>query len=269
MVYTEEKKKILGDNIWMRREALSIPREALADKLQIAKETLGKWENGHIVPSKENLSKLTKILKCSKHDLHRPCSIPKISIIEEKEVVEKKEEPVMCDADIIKAASEAFKNSYTETSIEAVETVKSVKENVQRHPVVERVNKYLIDNNMSQYELSKKLSMSSAGFNRVVRGVLSYNHPNYTKVEKYLDNIEGVNMNNNTENVQQLEIKFEEPIKEQKIEENKIVEKASLSERLTGLYDTLFNTLAELDELKQDIAKIEKVTAMLKEIQGL
>ena len=263
MVYTEEKKKILGDNIWMRREALSIPREVLADKLQIAKETLGKWENGHIVPNKKNLSKLTKILKCSKHDLHRPCSIPKISVIEEKEVVEKKEEPVMCDADIIKAASEAFKNSYTETSIETVEKYNS------SHPVVERVNKYLADNDMSQNELARRLSMSSASLNRVVHGVLLNDNPKYAKVEKYLDNIEKTNANNNIENVRQLEIKFEEPIKEQKIEENKSVEKASLSERLNGLYDTLFNTLAELDELKQDIAKIEKVTAMLKEIQGL
>lgn len=59
------------------------------------------------------------------------------------------------------------------------------------------------------------------------------------------------------------------PVKEVKPVEVKPEEKGSISDRLNHIYDTLFNTLAELDELKGDIAKIEKVTTMLKEIQGL
>lgn len=60
------------------------------------------------------------------------------------------------------------------------------------------------------------------------------------------------------------------PVEEkQPVKEVKPEEKGSISDRLNHIYDTLFNTLAELDELKADISKIEKVTTMLKEIQGL
>lgn len=277
MVYTEEKKKILGKNIWIRRECMSISRTELANRTNVTREVIGKWELGKHVPTKERLNELTKIFKCSKHDLHRPYNIPKLSLVETKEIIQKEEEPIMCDADIIKAATNVFKNSFTEPS---VETVKTVEKPTYGHPVVDRVNKYLSDNDMSQYELAKKLSMSPASLNRVVHGVLLCNHPNYIKVEKYLDDIEEVNENVNTKNMCQLEIKFDEPIKEEPIkeekleevkrtEENKSKEKGSLSDRFNIIYNTLFKALEDLDELKADIDKIEKVTSMLKEIQGL
>lgn len=273
MNYTEAKKKILSENIWARREALSMSRDELADKLGIIKDTLSKWENGHIIPNKENLSQLAKIFKCSKHDLHRPFNMPKINLVEVNKVVEKKEESVMCDADMIRAASEVFKNAYVETTIDSVKddinTEEPTKEEIYKQKIMARTKKYLSDNNMAQLDLSRKIPVSTATLNRAIRGVLSCNSSIYKRIEEYLDNVEAnANASKPTNDVYLTEVKITEPIKEEHKAEI-VAEKDSIANRFNRIYDTLFNAMAELDELRNDIIKIEKATALLKEIQGL
>lgn len=183
MNYTDEQKRIVGENIWVRRELLGISREELGKACERGAAMVSCWERGANVPPPAKLKELTKILNCSMHDLHRPYHIPKLSFTEEK-VVEKKEEPVMSDEDMVKVATEVFENAYIEPKI-----------------------------------------------------------------------------------VEEPKVNVVEPLEEPK--EVKPEVKASISDRLGAIYNTLFNALAELDELKADIGKIEKVTTMLKEIQGL
>lgn len=270
MRYTEEQKKIFGNNVWARRQLLGMSKEDLANAYGCGVAMVNCWERGaNVVPS-DKMKELSRILKCSAHDLIRPYRIPQLSFSETTKVIEKKEEPVMCDADMIKAASEVFKNSYNsneesnndESNIEVEEEY-----TVYGHRVVDRVNKYLKDNNMSQNELSRRSSISNGTINRIVHGVLTNNNPYYTKMEEYLDSVE--TNASETKKMSKPEIKTTKVAEEHIAEEPKVEEKNSISDRMNAIYNTLFNALDEMDKLKADIDKIEKVTAMLKEIQGL
>ena len=181
--YTEEQKKIIGENIWIRRNLLGMSTKELAEACGCSAGMVNYWERGDSIPPIDRMKQLVKVLKCSRHDLHRIYHIPTLSFTEEK-VIENKEEPVMSDEDMVKAATEVFENAYIEPKI-----------------------------------------------------------------------------------VEEPKVNVVEPLEEPK--EVKLEVKASISDRLGAIYNTLFNALAELDELKADIAKIEKVTTMLKEIQGL
>lgn len=267
MVYTDEKKRILGENIWMRREVASMSRDELARKMHVTRETLGKWENGYIVPSKENLFRLTKIFDCSKHDLHRPYTIPVIKLIDEPKKVESKWED--------RFAPEYELQMVDDEPIIAIKSDEPVLEepkNAGSHPVTVRLNKYLEENKMTQHGFAKISGVSSGDVWRVKNGaVKNPNGPAYKKVEAYLDKVEGLEKSGGVKvgsGPEPYKCK-EQPVQEEPVESAKPVEKGSLTDRLDILYETLFNTLAELDELRADISKIEKVTAMLKEIQGL
>ena len=269
MRYTEEQKKIFGDNVWARRQLLGMSKEDLANAYGCGVAMVNCWERGaNVVPS-DKMKELSRILKCSAHDLIRPYRIPQLSFSETSKVIEKKEEPVMCDADMIKAASEVFKNSYNSSEefdndefYDDVSNIETIEEDICFHPVVDRVNKYLKDNNLSQQDLCRKIPMATSSMSRVVRGELRRNNPKYAEVERYLDSVEA-------ETICKSEAETTEIIKEQTTTEQKAEEKGSISERMNHIYNTLFNALDELDKLKADIDKIEKVTAMLKEIQGL
>lgn len=258
MRYTEEQKRIFGKNVWVRRNLLNMSTKELAKAYGCTSNMVNVWERGESVPPRDRMKDLARILKCSIHDLHRAYNIPKFSFTEANKIIEKKEEPVMSDEELVKAASEVFENAYVETT-----------EGSKGHPVVDRINKYMVDNHISQSELARRIPMSLATLNRVVHGMLLSDNFNYARVEEYLDSIEEANIKGDTENTCQLEIKFDEPIEEQVIEEPKAEEKGSISDRMNCIYNTLFNALDELDKLKADIDKIEKVTSMLKEIQGL
>ena len=171
--FTSKEKKIIGNNIWVRRNLAGMSTKDLAEVYGVTSNAVNVWERGEFVPPHNKIKEVAKILGCSAHDLCRPYEIPKLSFTEVEEVkvkVKFESEPVMSDEDMVKAAAEVFENAYIEPKTE---------------PQIEKV------------------------------------------------------------------------------------EKLSLSERLNGLYETLFTTLDELDKLKVDIAKVEQVTAMLKEIQGL
>lgn len=252
MNYTEEQKKLFGENVCIRREMLGMTKDELAEAYGCGRTAVSCWERGANVPKPNKIKTLARILQCSAHELFRPYRIPKISFIEER-IIEKKEEPVMCDTDMIKAASQVFKNSYIEdtSNIEKKE-----------HPVVARINSYMTDNDISQSELSRRTGIPLSTFNRVVHGALIYDNPTYARVEAYLDELEADNSNNYVENIDEVKTTEEEKSQEEKSEK-----KGSISDRFNELYEVLFAALAELDELKADITKIEKVTAMIKEIQ--
>lgn len=185
--FTSKEKKIIGNNIWVRRNLAGMSTKDLAEVYGVTSNAVNVWERGEFVPPHNKIKEVAKILGCSAHDLCRPYEIPKLSFTEVEEVkvkVKFESEPVMSDEDMVKAAAEVFENAYIEPKAEPI--------------------------------------------------------PAYTVIEQE---------------------KAEPQIEK--------VEKLSLSERLNGLYETLFATLDELDKLKVDIAKVEQVTAMLKEIQGL
>jgi transcriptional regulator with XRE-family HTH domain len=188
--YTEEQRKIIGENIWIRRNLLGMSTRELGEAYGGTPNMVNVWERGVSVPTRDRMRDLAKILKCSIHDLHRPYHMPKLSFSKTSTVIEKKEEPVMSDEDMVKAAAKVFDVPYA-------------------NPIEQEPIEYIQD---------------------------------YTNIEQ---------------------IEQEEP------KEVKPEVKASISDRLGAIYNTLFNALAELDELKADIGKIEKVTTMLKEIQGL
>ena len=178
--YTEEQRKIIGENIWIRRNLLGMSTRELGEAYGCTPNMVNVWERGESVPPRDRIRELAKILKCSMHELHRAYNIPKLSFTETRSVVEKKEEPVMSDEEMVQAAAKVFGVPDTKPTVDVVEEV------------------------------------------------------------------------------------VEEP---KPIEQPK--DKGSISDRMNQIYDTLFSALDEMDKLKADIAKIEKVTAMLKEIQGL
>ena len=60
---------------------------------------------------------------------------------------------------------------------------------------------------------------------------------------------------------------IEEPVQEPIKQETK--SDGSLTERINTLYDSLFETLEQLDSIKEEIGKLEKIGTLLKEIKGL
>lgn len=58
-------KGLIGERIYDRRTANNLTQEELAEKLQIAKSTISRWERGEICPSKKHLIRLTHYLKTS------------------------------------------------------------------------------------------------------------------------------------------------------------------------------------------------------------
>lgn len=185
--FTDKEKKIIGENIWVRRTLAGMSKEELGNAYGVGVSMVNIWERGATVPVRKKIKELAKILGCSAHELCRPYEIPKLSFTEVEDVkvkVKFEEEPVISDEDMVKAAAEVFENAYIEPKTEPI--------------------------------------------------------PAYTAIEQ-----------------EEIEPQVEKQ------------EKLSLSERLNSLYETLFTTLDELDKLKEDITKVEQVTAMLKEIQGL
>lgn len=237
MVYTEEQKQILGENIWVRREMLNKSTVELGQELGVRRNTVRTWERGVCVPEKDTLRKLSKIFGCSINDLHRKYRVPSINLVEEKK-------------------------------IDAPANIKHKPEQRMIHPVAARLSKYLANNHISQYKFADMAGMSSGTVWRVKNSELDWGSEYYTKVDLFLDSVEKPSTEPETiDDTPEIEL---EPVPENESQKpNPAANPGSISERLNDVYDTLFNALDELDKLKADIAKIERVTSLLKEIQGL
>lgn len=70
----------LGAKIYQLRKLAGMTQEQLADKLNISRQTLSKWENGTSIPDIESVVRLSALFQTSLEEL----------LLEEKEHVEKK-----------------------------------------------------------------------------------------------------------------------------------------------------------------------------------
>lgn len=59
----------LGKNIRKKRLEKNISQEYLAEKLDISRQSISKWENGLSEPSKKNLAQLARIFDCELKEL--------------------------------------------------------------------------------------------------------------------------------------------------------------------------------------------------------
>lgn len=226
MTYDEKTKQTLGSNIWTRREVLGLSRGELAERLGVGRETVSHWELGKVAPNKDRIRSISKELKCSINDLF---STHRVAVLNMSHI-----------------------NTVTEPSIEEnVDVVNDFDVNDDIVRVSDKLNEYMSKHNLTGYEMAKQSGVSNGTLWRIKnKKTNTYSEP-VKQLEKWLDEVD----------------KVEEPKQEPKQEPVKDdVVKGSISDRLNIIYDTLFNSLAELDELKQDIAKIEKVTTLLKQI---
>ena len=60
---------MLNDNVKLQRKAKGLSQEELAAKLNVARQTLSKWEKGRSVPDAEMLIQIAKALDTSASDL--------------------------------------------------------------------------------------------------------------------------------------------------------------------------------------------------------
>lgn len=227
---------MLGENIWIRRQLLGMSKDDLAKAYGCGVSMVSCWERGANVPGR--IKDLSRLLNCSIHELHRQYQMPKLSFVETGRVIEKKEEPAMSDEEIVKAASVVFKNAYVRPAAEPEPEV---------HPVVDRLNKYKQEHNIGDYKMSKLSGLSAGTIYRMKNGLLSYNNKFHKRMEEFLDRVE-----NTTDEVSTVK---EAP-----------QVKGSIASRFNSIYNTLFKALEDLDELKADIDKINKATALLKDI---
>ena len=234
MNYTEEQKRILGENIWIRRQIAGVSKEDLAKVYGCCDSLVSRWERGLSVPQQEKLRDIATALNCSIHELHRPYRMPKLSFVETAKVIESKKEQVMSDEETIKAASEVFDNAYISNSENKVK-------HIEQHPVTKRLNSYMQKNNIGDYRLSKLSGISSGTIYRIRNGLLKPTNKFYKDMENFLNKIES-----------------------SQSEEQQC--KGSISDRFNSIYSTLHKALEDLDELKADIEKINKATALLKDI---
>ena len=238
MNYTEEQKRILGENIWIRRQIAGVSKEELAKVYGCCDSLVSRWERGLSVPQQEKLRDIATALNCSIHELHRPYRMPKLSFVETAKVIESKKERVMSDEETIKAASEVFDNAYISNS---ENKVKHTEQHIEQHPVTKRLNSYMQKNNIGDYRLSKLSGISSGTIYRIRNGLLKPTNKFYKDMENFLNKIES-----------------------SQSEEQQC--KGSISDRFNSIYNTLHKALEDLDELKADIEKINKATALLKDI---
>ena len=238
MNYTEEQKRILGENIWIRRQIAGVSKEELAKVYGCCDSLVSRWERGLSVPQQEKLRDIATALNCSIHELHRPYRMPKLSFVEMPKVIESKKEQVMSDEETIKAASEVFDNAYISNSANKKQ---STEQHIEQHPVTKRLNSYMQKNNIGDYRLSKLSGISSGTIYRMRNGLLKPTNKFYKDMENFLNKIES-----------------------SQSEEQQC--KGSISDRFNSIYNTLHKALEDLDELKTDIEKINKATALLKDI---
>lgn len=59
----------LGNNIYKLRKSHGISQEQLAEKLNVSRQTIYKWENNLAIPRIENIMAIVDIFKVSYNDL--------------------------------------------------------------------------------------------------------------------------------------------------------------------------------------------------------
>lgn len=66
-----ENRMSLGRYIAIRRKHMHMTQEELAEKINVSKSAVAKWETDGGIPDRDNLRHLSEVLKVSVDDLHR------------------------------------------------------------------------------------------------------------------------------------------------------------------------------------------------------
>jgi len=61
----------LGKYIATRRKHMHMTQEELAEKINVSKSAIAKWETDGGIPDRDNLRRLSEVMKVSVDDLHR------------------------------------------------------------------------------------------------------------------------------------------------------------------------------------------------------
>ena len=81
-----KRRTCLDEFIKNRRNYLHLTQEQLAEKMNVSKSAIAKWETGGGIPERSNLLKLSDVLNVSVNDLYR--------------LIDNKNERVMSDVNI-------------------------------------------------------------------------------------------------------------------------------------------------------------------------
>jgi transcriptional regulator with XRE-family HTH domain len=201
---------------------------------------------GEQTPSKDRIKAISKILNCSINDLFSERRIAVLNMTGDTIVNESVIEDIKEDKDDIK-----------------------VEVNADILRVSKKLNRFLDKNNVSLYSIASQLDLSTCTVWNIKNKTMKTYNDKAKKLEDYLDYMESESIAPIKELNKELNKELvEEPIVEVK-RETPSIENQSICDKLNSIYDTLFNSLADLDELKESIAKLEKVNTLLKEIQGL
>lgn len=65
------EKISLGQFISKRRKSMYLTQEELAEKLNVSKSAIAKWETDGGIPDRDNLKRLATVMNLSVDDLHR------------------------------------------------------------------------------------------------------------------------------------------------------------------------------------------------------
>ena len=79
----EENLMKFGDNLRKLRKSKKLSQEDLAEKVNVSRQSVSKWENGESYPEMNNILELCKIFHCHINDLVNDCMIDMDSLDEE------------------------------------------------------------------------------------------------------------------------------------------------------------------------------------------
>ena len=82
-----------GKNLHLRRLSKNLTQEELADKLNVSRQTVSKWETNEALPEMDKAFELCRIFNCSLDNLFKviKCSFHKVNIWHRMQTFEEKE----------------------------------------------------------------------------------------------------------------------------------------------------------------------------------
>ena len=84
---------ILGEKIIALRKRMNWSQEELAEKLDISRQSVSKWENGSVIPDVEKIIELSRIFDVTLDYLLKPSEIDELSV--KTELLEQKQKELL------------------------------------------------------------------------------------------------------------------------------------------------------------------------------
>ena len=95
----------IGNNIRQLRKANHLSQEELGDKLNVARQTVSKWELGETTPEMDKLEELSNLFEISIDELVKDNAIPNTII---KEIDQRKVESLYKDSQNVKSIIKTY-----------------------------------------------------------------------------------------------------------------------------------------------------------------